>query len=375
MQRVTVLGAGMVGSAIARDLAARYQVCSVDRSEEALAALTQRGIETRVADLADPTAVREVTRGSDLVVCAVPGFLGFATLRTLVEEGHDVVDIAFAPEDAMTLNPLAREKGATVVVDMGVAPGMHNVILGHHDATMHVERFECLVGGLPQVRTRPYEYKAPFSPIDVIEEYTRPVRTMERGNIVTRPALSNPELVEFAGVGTLEAFETDGLRSLLRTMSHIPDMSEKTLRYPGHRDRMVELRAAGFFGTEPIQVGEHTVRPIDATSAILLAAWKLQPDEPELTVMRVTVEGREAGGPVRHVYELHDRYDATTGTSSMARTTGYACTSVVELVLSGTWKHPGVSAPEILGRSGHLSAMLAYQADRGVQYRATHSTP
>lgn len=375
MSKVTVLGAGMVGSAIARDLAARHTVRSADRSEGALEELRRRGIETHVVDLADPAVVARTAEGSDLVVCAVPGFLGFQTLRTLIEHGHDVVDIAFASEDVLALDGLARERGATVVVDMGVAPGMHNVILGHHDAQMKVERFQCLVGGLPQARTFPYAYKAPFSPIDVIEEYTRPVRAMEGGQVVVRPALSNPELVEFDQVGTLEAFETDGLRSLLTTMAHVPEMSEKTMRYPGHRDRMVELRAAGFFGTEPIAVGDQTIRPIDATSAILLAAWRLGPDEPEQTLMRVTVEGTDDQGPVRHVYDLHDRFDPTTRTSSMARTTGYACTAVAQLLLDRTWHQPGVTPPELLGRAGHLPAILAYQADRGIAYRARRERP
>ncbi len=367
MARIVVLGAGMVGSAMARDLAPRHEVLSVDRSEAALARLD---VPTRRADLSDAAAVRAAIADADLVICAVPGFMGFATMRTILEAGKDVVDISFMPEDVLALDGLAKERGVVAVVDMGVAPGTDNVILGHHDARMTVRRFECLVGGLPRVRTYPFEYKAPFSPIDVIEEYTRPARYVRGGRQVVMPALSEPERVDFDGVGTLEAFNSDGLRSLIQTMPHVPDMIEKTLRYPGHVGLMQALAAGGFFRTEPIDVAGQPVRPLDATAAILLDAWKLAPDEAELTVMRVTVEGEEDGEAVRYVHEVHDVFDEATQTSSMARTTGYACTAMAEMVLDGTYRVQGVSAPEVAGRAPRVfEGLMTYLAERGVHYR------
>ncbi|NNF51877.1 MAG: NAD-dependent epimerase/dehydratase family protein [Gammaproteobacteria bacterium] len=370
MGRVVVLGAGMVGSAIARDLKQNHEVTSVDLQDEALAALSGDGIRTRQADLSDEQAVRDSIAKADLVICAVPGFMGRRTLGSIIDAGKPVVDISFMPEDALELDSLARERGVTAVVDMGVAPGMDNVIFGYHDTRMKVERFECLVGGLPQARTYPFEYKAPFSPIDVIEEYTRPARFVVNGELVTRPALSEPELVEFEKPGTLEAFNSDGLRSLISTMAHVPDMKEKTLRYRGHRDLMAALDAGGFFSTEPIAVAGHKIRAIDASSAILLAAWKLAPDEKEFTVMRVTLEGEESGERVRYVYDLYDEFDTASQTSSMARTTGYACAAAAELLLSGTYGVAGVSAPEMVGRApGCYEAVMKYQRDRGISYK------
>lgn len=369
MSSVVVLGAGMVGSAMARDLQAKHEVTSVDRDATALARLSNSGIKIVQADLGDSGQVSRQIKDAELVICAVPGFMGLRTLRTILEAGKPVVDISFMPEDALQLDGLAREQGVTAVVDMGVAPGMDNVIFGYHDVRMKVRRFECLVGGLPSARTYPFEYKAPFSPIDVIEEYTRPARFVENGQLVTRPALSEPELVEFENIGTLEAFNSDGLRSLISTMAHVPDMKEKTLRYRGHRDLMAALSAGGFFSTGQIKVGEHEIRAIDASSAILLAAWKLAPDEKEFTVMRVTVEGEENGSQVRHIYDLYDEYDAASQTSSMARTTGYACTATAELLLNGSYDSPGVSAPEIVGRApGCCEAIMQYLLARGVRY-------
>ncbi|MGH8414564.1 MAG: saccharopine dehydrogenase C-terminal domain-containing protein, partial [Gammaproteobacteria bacterium] len=234
MAKIAVLGAGMVGSVIAQDLAQKQQVTSADISDTALARLTGKGMKTQRLDTGDAVALTAFVQPFDLVVCAVPGFMGYRTLKVLIEAGKNVADISFSPEEALELDALAKSKGVTALVDIGVAPGMDNIILGHHDARMKVMRFECLVGGLPKHPKPPFLYKAPFSPIDVIEEYTRPARLQRGGKIVTLSALTERELVAFEDIGTLEAFNTDGLRSLLKTMAHIPDMAEKTLRYPGH---------------------------------------------------------------------------------------------------------------------------------------------
>lgn len=372
MSQICVLGAGMVGQAIARDLGPRHDVTSVDRDAEALAGLAAEGVTTRVADLSEPGRVAGLLGDCDLAVSAVPGFMGFQTLRAIVAAGKPVVDISFMPEDATALDHLARDQGVTAVVDMGVAPGMDNLILGHHDRLMQVSRFECLVGGLPKRRSYPFEYKAPFSPIDVIEEYTRPARYVEHGQIVTRPALSEPELVDFREIGTLEAFNTDGLRSLIASMRHIPDMKEKTLRYPGHRDLMAALQAGGFFSDREITLGGRALRPVDFSAAILMEAWKLAGDEKEFTVMRITIEGEEQGEALSYVYDLFDEYDEKTRTSSMARTTGYACTAVAEILLSGAYSATGISPPELLGREPDcLDKVMRYLADRNVRYEIT----
>jgi saccharopine dehydrogenase-like NADP-dependent oxidoreductase len=291
-----------------------------------------------------------VCDGADLVIGAVPGFMGFATLRTVIEAGLDAVDISFFNEDPFALDELARARGVTAVMDCGVAPGLGNMVLGFHDRHMDVTSYRCLVGGLPVRRTWPWQYKAPFSPVDVLEEYTRPARLVQHGKVVVRPALSEPELVEIEPVGTLEAFNTDGLRTLLHTMSgRVPQMTEKTLRYPGHVDLVAVLCHSGFLGQEPLAVGGAMIRPIDLAAALLFPQWRLAPGETEFTAMVVVVEGQEAGRLRRYTYRLFDRTDPHTGTSSMARTTGYTCTAVARLVLEGAFSRPGICPPEYVG--------------------------
>lgn len=369
-KKVIVLGAGLVGGAMAIDLNKDFEVTSADRSAEALHKLSsEHGIKTVQADLSDGQKITELIKDFDLVIGALPGFMGFEALKTIIKAGKDCVDISFFPEDPFLLDDLAKKHNVTVVMDCGVAPGMGNIILGHHNESMKVESFRCLVGGLPLVREWPYEYKAVFSPIDVIEEYTRPARYVEGGREVVREALSDAELIHFDKVGTLEAWNSDGLRSLIHTMD-IPNMIEKTLRFPGCIEYLKVLRESGFFSYDEIEVNGVNVRPIDVTAKLLFPKWKLKPGEGDFTIMRITISGEENGVSKTYEYDLYDEYDADSDTISMARTTGYTCTAVANLVLSGRYKRKGISPPEYVGaEEGNFDFVLKYLKNLGVQYK------
>lgn len=373
MASVIVLGAGRVGAAMVRDLAAdgTLEVSAADADPGSLRRLKERpgdgAIRTFPVDLSDPGSLARALEGQDLAMGAVPGPMGFATLRRVLEAGVDVVDISFFEEDAFELHEVARRRGRVAVVDAGVAPGLSNLILGHWESRLRaVHRFECLVGGIPAEPSPPWEYKAPFSPIDVIAEYTRPARLRRGGEEVTLPALSEVETVELAEVGRLEAFNTDGLRTLLRT-SRVPELVEKTMRWPGHADRVRILRDSGFFGEAPVEVGDAEVTPLALSAALLEAVWRYDPGEADLTVMRAVVEGEDDEGGVRHSYRLVDRYDPETGVSSMARTTGYTATALARFVLGERYREPGISPPEVVGAvDGALDHVVAYLKARGV---------
>lgn len=358
----------MVGRAIALDLAKEYSVTSFDLSKENLLALQQRNsaVQTIITDLSRFGEYKNWLSPFDIVVTAVPGFMGYKTLEAVIQEGKNVVDISFFPEDALQLDKLAKEKGVTAITDCGVAPGMSNFIIGRYNAAMKIKAVECYVGGLPKERKPPFQYKAPFSPVDVIQEYIRPARLVEKGNIVTKPALSEREKMHFDKAGELEAFNTDGLRSLLFTMDHIPDMKEKTLRYPGHIDLIIALQQAGFFDTTPLVVNNTSVSPLDFTSRLLVNEWKLGEEEEEFTVMKVIVKGEDETVE----YDLYDEYDPVTKTSSMARTTGYTCTAAVNLITKGLFTEKGVFPPELIGdRKECFDFVLNYLKERNVNWK------
>ncbi|HMA54974.1 MAG TPA: saccharopine dehydrogenase C-terminal domain-containing protein, partial [Acidobacteriota bacterium] len=293
----------------------------------------------------------------------------FATLREVIAAGRNIVDISFFPEEALALDEAARAAGVTAIVDCGVAPGMSNMILGYHAARMKVQRFACYVGGLPFRRQFPFEYKAPFSPADVIEEYIRPARYIENGHLVVKPALSDVENLDFPEIGTLEAFNSDGLRSLLTTIQ-VPNMIEKTLRYPGHVEHIRALRDSGFFGTEEVEVGRARVRPLDVTSAVLFKHWHLHEEDDEFTVMRIVVAGSAGGRKEEIQYDLFDRRDRSTGFSSMARTTGFPAAAAARLVLAGRFVRTGILPPEYIGADeAAFKAVMDDLAARNVVYR------
>jgi len=365
--QIAILGAGMVGRAMAIDLASHYSVTSFDVSSASLEILSQKNksVKTVKADLSDYENYKSLLTDFDFVISAVPGFMGYKTLEAIIKTQKNVADISFFPEDALLLDVLAKKNNVTAIVDCGVAPGMSNLILGYNNERMKITSFECLVGGLPKKRTKPFEYKAPFSPIDVLEEYTRPARYIENGCLVTKPALSDAELIDFEKVGTLESFNTDGLRSILFTMKHIGNMKEKTLRYPGHIDLIKGLIKAGFLNSTSVNFKGQRISPLEFTSALLFDQWKLGPTEAEFTLMTIKITSVEK----TILYELYDEYDAQSQTSSMSRTTGYTCTAALNLLIKNLFTEKGVFPPELVGKDETcFNFIVNYLKERNVIY-------
>lgn len=367
MKKILVAGAGLVGKAIAVDLAKKFEVTAADKNADNLEKLPKGVVSAVVSDFENRTEFEKLLSEFDLVVGALPGSLGFEFIKTCIAKKKNAVTISFCKEDVLELNGLAAENDVSVAFDCGVAPGISNMILGHYNSLMQVDSYKCYVGGLPLKRVPPFEYKAPFSPADVIQEYLRPARLVEHGKSAEKPALSEPELISIDGVGELEAFNTDGLRSLLKTMK-IPNLSEKTLRYPGHRDKIQLLKDAGFFDENAYLFAGYKIRPLDITLKLLADKWKLENGEEEFTVMKIIIDGltrtREKTS-VEHI--LYDRYDAETRTTSMARTTGYLCTAVVNLMAEEKITQKGVIAPEFIGaEKEHYEYVLNYLKERGI---------
>jgi len=375
MNSIIVLGAGMVGSAMAIDLSKKHEVTLADLNQNVLKKVKQKcdNLNIQQLDVTIKEQLQSLIKHHDLVVCAVPGFLGFETLKSIIEAEKNVIDISFFPENSLELDTLAKEKNITAIVDCGVAPGMDNIILGHYNEIMKLTDFECLVGGLPKIKKWPFCYKAPFSPVDVIEEYTRPARYIEHGKEVIREPLTDCEYVEFDKVGTLESFNSDGLRSIIYTMPHIPNMKEKTLRYPGHVEYVRVLKESGFFSNDKIKLRGKTLSSIQHEIENLFNEWKLEPKEEELTVMRVTVKGENKQGQTEEVvYHLHDEYCNETETASMSRTTGYTATAAANLFLDGLFTEKGVFPPELVGKHEIcFSYFIEYLKERNINYIKT----
>lgn len=328
MKKIVVLGGGLVGSTIARDLSGINRVIVLDQH------ISPRLASFPVSAIAMDCSYNfgEYIKDADLVINALPGFLGYQALKQIIAARKNVVDISFFAEDPFSLQQDAMAAGITAVVDCGVAPGLCNMMLGYVlDELDTIQSYECVVGGLPVKRVMPFQYKAPYSPADVIEFYTRPARIRVGGQNRVVPALSDIAL-ENTEVGTLESFNTDGLRTLLTTMPPhaVRNMRERTYRWPGTAQFINQLRDAGFFVPEFLPF----------TTQILKKAWQLEPREEEFTLMNVTIKSDEAN--MR--FTVFDQFDGLD--SSMARTTGFTCNAIANLILDGTLNHLGIVAPE-----------------------------
>ncbi len=369
MTEVIVLGGGLVGRAIAIDLAGQgHSISVVDLDETRLEALKPFNIKTIHADIKDATFFESLLKKHTYFINALPGSLGFQILTQLIDAGKKIVDISFFPESPDELVEKCKDTNAIAVYDCGVAPGLSHILSGNISKELDtLDNLKIYVGGLPVIRRKPWEYKAVFSPSDIMEEYIRPAKLVRNGKIMTLPALSEHELIDFEHIGTLEAFNTDGLRSLINHI-HCPNMVEKTLRYPGYHEKIKLLLDSGFFCQKEIMVNGKSITPLAVTSEILGKAWQMTPHDEDLTVMKVVGEGHKNGKKVTLVWELLDYADTEKNIHSMARTTGYTATAVFNLLIHKPDLFSGFVFPEFLGQKKEaLEFVLDYLHDRNIR--------
>lgn len=359
MKKVIVLGGGLVGSVMALDMGADpgYDVTVADLNQSALDMIAKKSggkVKTRTdVDFADTASIENAVRDYDLVIGAVPGFLGFEMMGAVIRAGKSMSDISFMGEDYFQWDETAKKAGVTLFEDVGVTPGFSNVLIG---SAVHqldeVDDVDIYVTGLPKEPREPFNYKFVFSPDDCIEEYVRPSRFKQDGKIVELPALSLNQNYKFEIPGLdlpeMEGFLTDGLRSLLKTIP-AKNIREKTLRYPGTVARMEFLREFGLYDLDPVDVKGHKVVPRDLFASIAYPMMKLEEDENEFTFFKIDVTGTKDGKKMRHTFVMYDERDMETGYTSMARTTGFPCVIMGRLIAEGLVDMPGVNSPEAIG--------------------------
>lgn len=322
---ILVLGGGQQGRVIATDLAARLpatRLTVADLRDPGLAGLPN--LAWQQADCSSPETLARLMAAHELAVGALPSRFGFATMKAAIAARRNLVDVSFCAEDALSLGAEARAAGVTIVPDAGLAPGISNLVAGEACARRGPPReLVIMVGGVAQDPSQPYGYCVTWSLDDLTEEYVRPARIVRGGEKVTVPVFSGMEDVEVEGVGRLVAFYSDGLRTLMDTLPGVPEMGEKTLRWPGHVEAVQPLVAEGRLAEE------------------LRARCTLDPPE-DLVVLLVRARWDDGTEEVRVV----DRYDPVARLTAMARTTAFTTAVTAHMLASGIVPPPGVQPLE-----------------------------
>ena len=359
--KIIVLGCGNIGSVAAKDLAESLPSAEIvmadvskSRAEEAASKIGQAGVSWVQADASSHSELVSTIKKFDLAVGALPGWMGYQACKASISAKVDIVDVSYMPEDVMTLNKDALKAKVCVVPDCGMSPGLGSILVGRAVSKLdQVESVHMLNGGLPASPVPPLGYVITWSVKDLIDMYSRKVSIVREGKVVQVEAMSGLEEITFPRVGKLEAFYTDGLRTLLHTVKGVRDMWEKSLRYPGHVEKIKLLKTLGFFDEKPVEVENHQIPPREMTARLLERKLK-RPEIPDIVVMRVDVDGLKDGKKVMYTYHVLDRFDKKRKVTAMARTTAYTASVVAQLIAKKAVEEKGVVPPEKLGMNEKL---------------------
>lgn len=351
------VGCGYIGSVLAEEM-----VQSLDFEKLVICDSTKKKIEETAKrlgekifplqiDISDYPSLLEVIDDADIVIGLSPGKLGFNVMRACVEKKKNLVDLSFMAEDPFFFNKAAFEGGTTIIPDCGVAPGLSNILIGKSASELdEVEDALTYVGGLPQKPIPPLNYKVTWCVEDLLEEYTRKAKIVRNGKTVEVDALEGLEEIEFEGLGKFEAFFTDGIRTLHRTIK-ANNMWEKTIRYQGHAEKIKLIKELGLLKKEPItSIG---ISPWEFMRKFLERNLSFFEDK-DLVLMRIRVDGTKDSTKILHTYEVIDYFDEKRNITAMGRTTAYTAFAIIKLMIENRIDKKGVIPPEILGMDREL---------------------
>ena len=369
--KVLILGCGNIGSVAAEDLAkslSSIQVVVADKNEARAKDVAERIGGSNVSwiqlDVTNPSNLANALKDFDLVMGFLPGKLGYRLAGACIDAGKDLVDVSYMSENPLALTDNAIKANITIAPDCGLAPGISNILVGHAAGKLDkVQTVHIMVGGLPEKPVPPLDYVITWSPENLIDEYMRKARIVKEGKIIEVEALSGLEEIEFPEFGKLDAFYTDGLRTLPQTVTDAYDVWEKTLRYPGHAEKIKLLKTLGFFEEEQIDVEGVSVSPRKLTVKLLEQKLR-KPEIKDIVALKVEVSGVKNGRQTRYVYHLLDHYDEKRGITAMARTTGYSASIIAQLILKKTLKEKGVVPTEKIGKNNALFQLFLDELEK-----------
>ena len=358
--RFIVVGIGNVGLRVLWDGSSHgHEVVGLDSSYDSVEKARSMGLEAEVGDASAVQKLAKKLGGVDAILTALPGAIGYKIVENLVSQGYNVVDVSFFPEDPWPLMQSARRNKVTVVVDAGIAPGLSNFLIGAGVRRTGARRAKIFVGGVSSEPVGPLGLSATWSTEDLLDEYLRPARYIDGGSVKSvLPLDYTPGQIEIPGVGVMEYFPTDGLRTLLKTYSSMEFMAEYTLRWPGHLQTMRALADIGFLDTRRVSVEGCPITPKSCLASLLRYRFRGIKD---LVVLMVELEYGDGLLRYRTVVEADENW------SAMAKATGSFQAVVAELLYRGLLD-TGLVVPEAIGADKKLAEIVGDRlAARGIQ--------
>ena len=386
-----VVGAGMMGSAAAYDMARQPDVLSVTladadlkRAREVAARINHihgdRKVKAIVLDASNEKSAAHAMKGHDATLSAVPYFLNLGLAKAAIEARCHFADLGgnnTVVRQELALSAKAEKRGVAIAPDCGLSPGMASILGGELVNRLggRADALRLYVGGLPERPVPPFHYQLVFSVEGLINEYVEPARILRKGKLVTIEPLTEPEEFHMDGFSPLVAFHTSGGTSTLPESfeGRVGECFEKTLRYPGHFDLLCELKALGLFSGEKMKIGNVQIAPRALMSKVF--EGKFASKGPDVCIMRL--EAHESvrtpgvrgllGGRLKGrvaTFTLVDHYDPKTDMSAMMRTTAFPASIVTQMLASGAISKRGAVLQE---RDVPADMFLNEMQKRGIQ--------
>jgi len=351
---IIILGAGMMGKALAFDLNkfSDFETIAIaERNNEKLQDISKtvnsEKIELRYIDINNTKSLTGLFNNYDIAISAVPYKYNFMLAKIAIETNTHFLDLGGnndIVEKERGLFESAKENGVTIIHDCGLAPGLSSIIV--RDIVEQLEKIDYVkirVGGLPVDPKPPFNYQIVFSPNGLINEYVEDAIVLKDHEIVKKKSMTEIEMISFpAPFGELEAFITSGGCSTLpyTYQDKISSLNYKTVRYPGHCERFKTLLDIGLGSEKPILIDDKQIVPREVL--INLLNHNLPANEKDVVLLKVLSKGIRNGKSVELAYTMVDNYDKENDITSMMRTTSYTTSIIAQLVEKDIISEPGV---------------------------------
>ena len=379
---VVVLGTGMIGTTVVREIAAYShvsKVTAVDGIKESVDRCVDISANSKVcgkaARLQNEKDIYEVIKDADLAIACLPHSLSLPAINAAIDAKCHLVDLVGSKfDEKKKLEKKSKEAGIVIVPGCGVAPGITNFLAAQGIELLdEADEAVMVCGGIPRYPLPPLWYQIVFRLESVMGLYTRPALAAENGEIISLPPLSGLEKITFPEpVGECEAVITDAHSTAYTLKDKVKKLYEKTVRYSGHWSKMSVLSELGFLDDNLIELDGFQISPRNFTAKILGPQLRGKSHE-DITVVRVIVKGKKDGRKVTHTWEMVDFYDHERGITSMAKTTAVPAMLMAIWILNGKVSETGVVPIEEIIVGNRFNEFIKELEGKGIhiQYSMT----